>query len=360
MSKKKKNESKHSNKNNKNVRSFDKRRILVSTAIGVSLVVVVVLGILFGKSLVYGKYLKSITKDEAREAILGYKPEIANPKVLANPLWIADSFAVEDLIKEGSKIGEEAIIVMDNPSASKYKKIPKQASLLLIVDNNLKILGLRPFNPSYFDITIDSNKFFDDFKGKDPLSIIKQVDGIYTGSSNTATIIKNKVREAMSLFYIEKYGEGEFNSIAGNSFISADKGTTVEAIQAIDINGNTVDLSKFKNYKLFILGGNPGCGGCVESVKRLGLEIAKYDTSSVKFIVLSFSPEKADLEKLTQPLPQGAIGILDPDRKLAEALKVSSSPYIALVDKDLTLFYRGPGEPMKETLDNIKAFFEGK
>jgi len=38
---------------------------------------------------------------------------------------------------------------------------------------------------------------------------------------------------------------------------------------------------------------------------------------------------------------------------------VNSSPYIALVDKDLTLFYRGPGEPTRETLSQIKDFLEG-
>jgi hypothetical protein len=359
MSKTKSNKTKNS-KNKKQNKSINKKKILIISATSVAVVLVIVLGVIFAKSFVYAKFTKTITKDDTRKAILGYMPEIANPKALANGFRVADSFAVEDLMKDGNKIGEEAIIVIDNPDASKWSKISKDVSMLLIVDNDLKIVGLKSFKPAYFTLGIDFDKFFNDFKGKDAITMIKQVDGIYTGPSNLATVLKNKVREAMILFYIEKYGETAFDKLGSNEFVSADKGTKVEAIKATDINGNTVDFSTLKNDKLFILGGNPGCGGCVESIKQLGLEIVKYNTSNIKFIVLSFSPEKADAEKLTSSLPAGTITILDPDRKLAEKLKVSSSPYIALIDKDLTVFYVGPGEPMKETLDNIKAFFAGQ
>jgi len=359
MAKKKNKEIKKSKKKIQK-KTLEKKKILIISGIIVAVAVLAIAGIFLVKSLIYGKYTKTITKDEARESILGYKAEIANPKALANSYRVADSFAVEDLMKDGSKIGEEAIVIVDNPDASKSSRISNDVDILLIVDNNLRILGLKPFKPTYFTLGIDIDKYFSDYKGKDAITIIKQVDGIYTGPSNLATVIKNKVREAMILFYIEKYGEGAYDALGSNAFVSADKGTKLEAIKAVDINGNAIDLSSFKNDKLFILGGNPGCGGCVESVKQLGLEIAKYDTSNVKFIVLSFSPEKADAEKLTSSLPAGTITILDPDRKLATTLKVSSSPYIALVDKDLTVYYIGPGEPMKETLDNIKSFFEGK
>ncbi|MGB9694806.1 MAG: TlpA family protein disulfide reductase [Caldisericaceae bacterium] len=357
---KKKNKDAKKLKNRNQKRRFENKKILLISGVILGVAIIVVAGVFLFKSLAYGKYTKTITKDEAREAILGYKPEIANPRALANGFRVADSFAVEDLTKDGSRIGEEAIILVDNPDSSKSSRISKDVSMLLIVDSDLKILGLKPFNPDYFTLGLDFDKYFNDYKGKDAITMIKQIDGIYTGPSNLATVIKNKVREAMILFYIEKYGEGAYDALGSNAFVSADKGTKLEPVKATDINGNSVDLSNFKNYKLFILGGNPGCGGCVESVKQLGLEIAKYDTSNVKFIVLSFSSDPADAQKLTSSLPAGAITILDPDRKLATTLKVSSSPYINLVDKDLTIYYVGPGEPMKETLDNIKSFFEGK
>jgi hypothetical protein len=304
------------------------------------------------------QFAKMIPKEIVREEILGSKTDISNPRILSNSMKAANNFIVEDIMKDGQKVGEEAIIVIDNPDASKSIKIPKNVSLLLIVDNDLKIIGLKPFNPSYFTIGIDFNKFFDDFKGKEPLQFINKFDGIYTDNSDTALLVKNKVKEAMTLFYIEKYGEAKYDALINNEFISADKGTKVTPIKAKDINGNEINLEDFKNYKLFIVGGNPGCGGCVEDIRRLGLEIAKYDTSNVKFIVLSFSQEPNDVQKLLSPLPAGAIGIIDTDRTLATELKVNSSPYIALIDKDLTLFYRGPGEPTKETLTQIKNFLE--
>ena len=304
------------------------------------------------------QFAKMIPKEIVREEILGSKTDISNPRILSNSMKAANNFIVEDIMKDGQKVGEEAIIVIDNPDTSKSIKIPKNVSLLLIVDNELKIIGLKPFNPSYFTIGIDFNKFFDDFKGKEPLQFINKFDGIYTDNSDTALLVKNKVKEAMTLFYIEKYGEAKYDALINNEFISADKGTKVTPIKAKDINGNEINLEDFKNYKLFIVGGNPGCGGCVEDIRRLGLEIAKYDTSNVKFIVLSFSQEPNDVQKLLSPLPAGAIGIIDTDRTLATELKVNSSPYIALIDKDLTLFYRGPGEPTKETLTQIKNFLE--
>jgi predicted nucleic acid-binding Zn ribbon protein len=179
-----------------------------------------------------------------------------------------------------------------------------------------------------------------------------------TGSAGTTWILWVEIDNENSLYRTNKISDliQCATSEIPKPNQSAEKGTKVEAIKAVDINGNAVDLSKLKNFKLFILGINPGCKACVESIQQLSTEIAKYDTSNIKFIVLSFSSEPNDAQKLLLLLPEGAIGILDTDRNLASALKVNSSPYIALVDKDLTLFYRGPGELTKETLDNIKTF----
>jgi len=179
-----------------------------------------------------------------------------------------------------------------------------------------------------------------------------------TGSAGTTWILWVEIDDKDSLYRTNKISELMqcATSEIPKPNQSAEKGTKVEAIKAVDINGNAVDLSKLKNFKLFILGINPGCKACVESIQQLGTEIAKYDTSNIKFIVLSFSSEPNDAQKLLLLLPEGAIGILDTDRNLASALKVNSSPYIALVNRGLTLFYRGPGELTKETLDNIKTF----
>jgi hypothetical protein len=343
----------------KKKKSSNKKIILFVAGTVIVIAAVIVIAIFAINSAKISKFTKIIPKETVREEIMGSKVDIENPKVLSNPLRVADNFAVEDIIKEGQKAGEEAIVVIDNPDASKSAKIPKNASLLLIVNNDLKILGFKPFNPSYFTLGIDLDKFFEDFKGKEPLQFINKFDGIYTDNSDTALLVKNKVREAMTLFYIEKYGEVQYDALTNNEFIFAEKGMKVTPIKAKDIDGNEINFEDFRNYKLFIVGGNPGCGGCVEDIKRLGLEIAKYDTGNVKFIVLSFSSEPGDAQKLLSPLPAGAIGIIDTDRKLAIELKVNSSPYIALVDKDLTLFYRGPGEPTRETLTQLKDFLGG-
>lgn len=348
----KKNEEVTGFKSKNYIRNFIIVSVLVVAAVIVSFVIV--------KAKSIEKYTCTITKDAAREEIFGYEPELSHPRVLSNPLRIADSFAVEDLEKEGKKVAEEAIIVIDNPDTEKSKRIPSNASMLLIVDNNLKIIALKPFKPTYFTLGIDFNKFFDAFKGKSAEQFIKQIDGIYTDDSNTSLLIKNKVREAMSLFYIEKYGAAQYDKIATNSFVFAERGAKVEPIEAKDINGNKVDLSKLKDYKLILIGGNPNCGGCVSDIRRIGNEIKKYDTTNVKFIVFSFSNNPEEAHRLTDSLPKGTIAINDPDRSLAKKLKIGISPYIALVGKNLTLYYRGPGEPTRETLSNIRDFLGGK
>ena len=339
-------------KSNKYIRNFIIVGVLVVVAVAVSFVMV--------KAKSIGKYTRTITKDAVREEAFSYKPEVSRPRALSNPLRIADSFAVEDLRKDGEKVGEEAVIVIDNPDAEKSKKIPANANMLLIVDNDLKVITLKPFKPTYFTLGIDFNKFFDAFKGKSAEQFIKQIDGIYTDDSNTALLIKNKVKEAMSLFYIEKYGATQYDKIAKNGFVFAERGAKVKPIKAKDINGNEVDLSKLKDYKLLLIGGNPNCGGCVSDVKRIGNEIKKYDTTNVKFIVFSFSDNPEDAHRLTDSLPKGTIAIKDPDRSLAKKLKIGVSPYIELIGKNLTLYYRGPCEPTRETLSNIKEFLGGE
>ena len=329
---------------------------------GAVLIAIVILLSVLIPNVRISKYTKAISKNQALEQVLGFKPQIANPRAISNSLRVADSFAAEDLLKDGKKIGEDAIIFMDNPDADKSKKIPKQCFMLLVVDNNLKVVGLLPYKPTYFDLggKVDFNKFFDSFKGKSAISFINRFDGIYTDDSNTALVVKNKVREAMSLFYIEKYGAAQFDKISKGGFIFAERGTKVPDIEFTDVNGKKYKLSDFKNHKIIAIGGNPNCGGCVSSIERLSYEFKKYDLNDVRFIVFSFSDKKDNAANLTKPLPGNAVVVLDPDRSISKKIKLNISPYIALIDKNLTLFYRGPGEPTRDTLSNIKDFLGGK
>jgi hypothetical protein len=338
-------------------KSTRKKKIII-IVISIVVIIALVIGAFFVVNYAkISKYTAVVPKDTIRNEIVGSTVTIENPRVLSNSSRFADNFAVEDIMKDGQKIGEEAIIVIDNPDASKSPKIPQSTSMLMIVDNNLKILGVKPFDPSYFDLGIDASTFFDAFKEKEPLPIINKYDGIYTGDSNTAILIKNKVREVMGLFYIEKYGEAKYDSLSNNSYEFAEKGTKVTPITAKDIDGNEINLADFKNYKLFIVGGNPGCGGCVESIQTIARDIASYDLTDTKFIVFAFTSDSSDAKKIIDLLPKGTIGILDPGRSISAELKVDVSPTISLVDKNLTLFYRGPGEPTNEMLAQLKDFF---
>ncbi len=350
-------------KNFTNKTGMDKNKVLViGIAAVVAVIVVVILSSFALNNSKIAKYTKTITKDQARKEILSFAPTIANPRALSNPLRVADNFAAEDLEKDGNKIGEEAIIFIDNPSVAKSKKIPNEAFMLLIVDNNLNVKGFAPFKPTYFDIggKVDFNKFFESFKGKTAISLINRFDGIYTDDSNTALVIKNKVREAMSLFYIEKYGANKYDKIAKGGFIFAERGTKVPDIEFTDVNGVKHKLSNFNNKKIILIGGNPNCGGCVSSIERLSYEFKKYGTNGVQFILFSFSSKKADAANITKFLPKDTITVADPDRTTAKKVKMGISPYIGLLDKNMSLFYRGPGEPTKDTLDNIKQFLGGK
>ncbi len=348
-------------KRNEEVAAFKSKKYIRNfIIIGVIVVVAITVSLVIARAKSIEKYAHAITKDTAREEIFGYKPEISHPRNLSNPLRIADGFAAEDLEKDGKKIAEEAIIEIENPDVKKPKKVPDNVSMLLVVDNNLKVIALKSFKPTYFMLGVNFNKFFNAFKGKSAEQFIKQIDGIYTDDSNTALLIKNKVREAMSLFYIEKYGAGEYDKIAKGNFVFAERGTNVKPIKAKDINGNEIDLSELKNYKLVLIGGNPNCGGCVSDVNRIGNEIKKYNTTNIKFIVFSFSNNPEDAHRLTDSLPKGVVTIVDGDRAIAKKLKIGISPYISLVDKNLTLYYRGPCEPTRETLLNIKEFLGGE
>ncbi len=339
-----------------------KNKIILFSIFAVIVIAAVFISVFAMSNAKISKYTKVITKDQAREQILGFKSQISNPRALSNPLRVADNFAADDLEKNGEKIGAEVIIFIDNPSSTKSKKISDESFLLLITDNNLNIKGLVPFKPTYFDIggKVNFGKFFEAFKGKGAVAIINRFDGIYTDDSNTALIIKNKVREAMSLLYIEKYGANQYDKIAKGGFIFAERGTKVPDIEFTDANGKKHKLSEFKNEKIILIGGNPNCGGCVSSIEKLSYQFKKYGTDGVQFIVFSFSANKDDADRLTGLLPKNTIVVVDPDRTTAKTLKMGISPYIGLVDKNLSLFYRGPGEPTKDTLDNIKQFLGGK
>lgn len=333
-------------------------KVLIASVIFVLLLTGFFLIRLSQKRATISKYATVINKEEVREKTLSLKTLVTNPRVLTDPLRFADSFTAEDLQNENGKVvAHEAIIIIDNPSYYIDKEnIPSNASILLIVDTNLNVLSLTPFNPTYFDLGIEFVKYFESYKQKNAELIIRQVDGINVGSSNTALVIKNKVREALSLLYIEKFGLQKFSSLQGGGYIFAERGVKVNPVSLKDVNGATYSLDEFKNYKLVIIAGNPNCGACVSSVSELGKIFKQQDLSNVKFIVLSFGDTKEALEKLTNVLPEGTIGVIDSNREIATQLKLNISPYIALVDKDLTLYFRGPAEPNKNTLENIKEF----
>ncbi len=332
------------------------------------IIAAIVIGIVFAAFVIpqarISKYTKAITKEQARKEILGFNPQITNLRALSNSLYVADSFAAEDLLKDGKKIGEEAVIFVDNPDAAKSKKIPDEAFMLLVVNDNLTILGFKPYKPTYFDIggKVNFNEFFKSFKGKSAVQMIKRIDGIYTDDSNTALLIKNKVREAMTLFYIEKYGANRYDKLTNGEFVFAGRGTKVPDFEFPATNGKIYKLSDFANKKLFLIGGNPNCGGCVESINRLAWIInhGGYDLSNVQFIVFSFSDKAADAEHLTEHLPKNTIVVVDPNRSYAKKAKIDISPYIELINKGLKLYYRGPGEPTLNTTTNIKEFLGGK
>ena len=359
---KRKKAKKHIETNNVvNKSKSNRNKLLILSGVAI-LVIGVILSVFIFNNAKIAKYTKTITKDQAREQILGFNPDISNPSALSNALRVADSFAADDLEKNGKKVGEEAIIFLDNPDAARSTKIPNQVFLLLIVDNDLNVQGLVPFKPTYFDIggKVNFNKFFNAFKGKNAVSLINRFDGIYTDDSNTALVIKNKVREAISLLYIRKYGANQFDKISKGGFIFAERGTTVPDTEFTDSNGIKHKLSEFKNKKIILIGGNPNCGGCVSSIEKLSYQFKKYGTSGVQFIVFSFSANVDDAKNFTKLLPKNVIVVADPDRTTAKKLKVGVSPYMALINKNLSLFYRGPGEPTRDTLSNIKEFLGGK
>jgi hypothetical protein len=339
-------------------KAYKRKKILTIGIIFISAVVIVLAAYTIGYFKIF-RFEKAIPKEAVRNEIMGTIVNIENPRVLADLLRVADNFAAEDIMKDEQKIGEDAVIVIDNPDVSKSPKIPQNVNMLLVVDNDLKILGIKPFNPSYFDLGISFNKFFNEFKGKDALQLISQNDGIDIGDSDNALLIKNKVKEVMALFYIEKYGDAKYDSLSNGSYVFPEKGAKITPIQAKDINGNEINFESLTNYKLFIIAGNPNCGGCVESIDAIGADIKKYDLTNIKFIVLSFSSDPKDAQKLISPLPEGTIGILDTNEKLSTELKINNSPSIALLDKNLTLFYRGPAEPTIQTLAVIKDFLQG-
>jgi thiol-disulfide isomerase/thioredoxin len=352
---------KHNKKKDENKVKINRNLVLI-TVIAVVVIIGTIAGIYISKAVSIKKYTQVISKDQVRESVLGFKGSLTNPRILTDPVRFSDSFTAEDIAdNNGNVVAKEVTIIIDNPSYEKApSKIPSEAAMLLIVDNDLKIKALVPFSPTYFDLGIDFEKYFYSYKGKDADSIIKQTDGIYTGISSVATIIKNKVREAMSFLYIEKYGREKFNALGVSGYVFAERGTKLEDVAFKDINGIEHNLKDFKNEKFIIIGGNPNCGSCIEDITQLSNYMKTIpNIGNIKFVVFTFTSSNDDVKRITSLLPSKfVIGVADDHAIIASKLKVNSSPTIELVDKDLTVYYRGPGMPTKETLENIKVFLK--
>ena len=314
---------------------------------------------------------------------------IARPLIVGNHILYSIDNTVKDINLDTLKIGilcqtsdnyniidftykdEYIYVISMKKGTSKYyfSKIKasiedKQGPIMNIViklqENKGSQMVFTIIGPVYDDISrvdkvyINGQEFNLD-EDKNLKDAIVQID---TASNNSQSIKieavdKNSNKTVLDYPIETTIGEGE------NEFNPAEKGTKIIPIQAKDINGNEINFEDFRNYKLFIVAGNPNCGSCVESVNAIGADIKKYDLTNVKFIVLSFSPNPKDAQRLISQLPEGTIGILDADEKLSTELKINRSPSIALLDKNLTLFYRGSAEPTIQTLGVIKDFLGG-
>ena len=108
-------------KASKKKNTLTKNKILLPSIFAVIVIAAIFVSVFAISNARVSKYTKTITKDQARQEILGFKPEIANPRALSNPLRVADNFAADDLEKDSKKIGTEVIVFIDNPSSAKSK-----------------------------------------------------------------------------------------------------------------------------------------------------------------------------------------------------------------------------------------------
>lgn len=218
------------------------------------------------------------------------------------------------------------------------KNFPKCS---LIVDTEAKVVSLGLLKPLYIGGTIqDVNTYFTKFYGFGLQACVGN-EGIFKTDDQNLELFADRFKDSfiktLKLLFIKVNGRSEFDRLYPNGLSLASVGDKLKTFSATDINSNNLSITDLKGKKSAIIYVDSGCGSCKIKCGTLR-DILK--PLGVNVIFVSQGTEE-EAETFIKDYLQGEQLILDEDNRVANTLYLGEPPYLMLIDKDLTINFKG-------------------
>jgi peroxiredoxin len=211
----------------------------------------------------------------------------------------------------------------------------------VIVDVDAKVVSLGLLKPLYIGGSEQElGIYFSKFNGFGIQALVGN-EGIFKPDDSNLEIFADRFKDSfiktMKLLFIKVNGRAEFDKLYPNGISLAAVGDRLKTFLATDINGNKLDISSLKGRKSAIIYVDPGCGSCKSKCGTLR-DILKPLSVNVIFVAQG---SKEDAESFIKDYLKGEPLVIDEDNKVANTLYLGEPPYLMLIDKDLTIKFKG-------------------
>lgn len=211
----------------------------------------------------------------------------------------------------------------------------------IITDTEAKVISLGLLKPLYIGGTMqDVNTYFSKFYGLGLQAFVGN-EGIFKPDDQTLELFAEKFKSSfiktLKLLFIKVNGRGEFDQLYPNGIFLASVGDKLKTFSATDISGKNVSIADLQGKKNAIIYVDSGCGSCKAKCGTIR-DILK--PLGVNIIFVSQGTEE-EAQTFMKDYLQGEQLIVDEDNKVANTLYLGEAPYLMLIDKDLTINFKG-------------------
>lgn len=211
----------------------------------------------------------------------------------------------------------------------------------LIVDTEANVVSLGLLKPLYIGgKNQDVSTYFSKFYGFGLQACVGN-EGIFKPDDQTLELFAERFKDsfikALKLLFIKVNGRAEFDRLYPNGLSLASVGDKLKTFSATDINGSSLGIADLKGKKSAIIYVDSGCGSCKVKCATLR-DILKPLGVNVIFVSQG---TREETEAFIKDYLQGEQLILDEDNKVANTLYLGEPPYLMLIDKDLTINFKG-------------------
>ncbi|HWQ21840.1 MAG TPA: hypothetical protein VN478_03845 [Clostridia bacterium] len=124
--------------------------------------------------------------------------------------------------------------------------------------------------------------------------------------------------------------------------------------------GRRIDTASLVGRNTLVLTAQPSCGSCVDEVVESIAKVKAVSSEPWNIVLIMFAGSDGEgAQALMAGVGSSVDIIMDPERKLGNQVFMPDSPYMAVLDRNATVVYKGGGDKIASLLAAIDAVQSG-